>query len=79
MLFWSGMMLALEAAKVIETRLILIAQGKCTVDECLLMFSEKLGAFEHANAVIARGGHPELIINNYRKVVAANVARLTQA
>jgi hypothetical protein len=78
MLFWSGMMLALEAAKVIETRLRLIAQGKCTADECLLMFSEKLGALEHANGVIARGGHPELIINNYRKVVAANVARLTQ-
>jgi hypothetical protein len=79
MLFWSSVMLALEAAKVIETRLHLIAQGKCTMDEFLLMFSEKLGALEHANGLIARGEHPELIIDNYRKVVAANATRLTQA
>lgn len=76
MLWFSGMVLAWEAAKVIEARLHLIAQGKCTLDEMRLMVSEKLGAFDHACSVVTRGGDPELIVDNYRKIIAANVDRL---
>ena len=71
------MLLALEASRVIERRLQLVAQGKCTIDEAFLMVSEKLGAFDHATSVIARGGHPELIIDNYRKIIADNITRLS--
>lgn len=78
MLFWSGMMLTLEAARVVGTRFQLMAQGKCTIDECFLMVSEKLGALEQARAIFAHGGDPALIVENYRKIVAANVARLSR-
>lgn len=78
MLFWySAMMLALEAARVVETRFQMLARGSCTTDELFLMVSEKLQAMEDAKAILARGGHPELIVENYRKIVAANAARLS--
>ena len=80
MLFWySGVLLGLEAAKVIETRLLLMARGKCTSDELLLMFDEKLNAIVDAGAIVVGGGHPKLVIDNYRKIVAANAARLSNS
>jgi hypothetical protein len=42
-----------------------------------LMVSEKMNAMEEAKAIIARGGNPSLVIENYQKIVAANVARLS--
>jgi hypothetical protein len=41
------------------------------------MVSEKMNAMEEAKAIIARGGNPSLVIENYQKIVAANVARLS--
>jgi hypothetical protein len=78
MLFWhSAMMLALDAAKVMEMRLRMIASGRGIPSEMLLMISEKLDAMEEARRILVRGGEPSLVIDNYRKIVAANVARLS--
>jgi hypothetical protein len=78
MLFWySAMMLAWEAAKVVETRLQMLARGACTTEELFLMVSEKVTAMEEAKAIAIGGGHPELIIDHYRRIVAANAARLS--
>jgi hypothetical protein len=78
MLFWfPAMTLMVEAARVIEMRLQMIALGKGTSDEIFLMVAEKLDAMEQAEAIIIRGGDPALIIDNYRKIIAANVARLS--
>jgi hypothetical protein len=71
------MMLALDAAKVMEMRLRMIASGRGTPSEMLLMISEKLDAMEEARRILVRGGEPSLVIDNYRKIVAANVARLS--
>ena len=49
--------------------------GTSTPAEMFLMVSEKMDAMEH-KAIIARGGNPSLVIENYQKIVAANVARL---
>jgi hypothetical protein len=78
MLFWySAMMLTLEAARVMNMRLQLIARGGATSDEVLLMMTEKIDAMEEAKTIILRGGDPGMIIDSYRNVVAANVARLS--
>lgn len=71
------MTLMADAARVIEIRLRMMALGKSTPAEMLLMVSEKLNAMEEAKAIIARGGNPSLVIENYQKIVAANVARLS--
>jgi hypothetical protein len=77
MLFWfPAMTLMVEAARVIEMRLRMIALGKSTPDEMFLMVTEKLDAMDKAKAIMIRGGDPALIIDNYRKIIAANVARL---
>ena len=65
--------------RVIELRLRLMAFGRSTLDEISLMVTEKLDALEQAKSVIVRGGDPSLIIDNYRKIVAANVARLSSS
>ena len=76
-IWFSTMTLMVEATRVIELRLRLIAIGRSTADEILLMVTEKIDALEQAKSVIIRGGDPSLIIDNYRKIVAANVARLS--
>jgi hypothetical protein len=79
MLFWqAAMMLALDAAIVMEKRLQMIASGRSTPSEMLLMVSEKLDAMEDAQRIIAGGGNPSHVVDNYRKIVAANVARLSE-
>ena len=45
--------------------------------KCFLWLSEKMDAMEEAKAIIARGGNPSLVIENYQRIVAANVARLS--
>ena len=78
MFFWhSAMMLALDAAIVMEMRLRMIASGRGTPAEMLLMFNEKLDAMGAAQRVIVGGGQPSHIIDIYRKAVAASVARLS--
>jgi hypothetical protein len=78
MLFWFPVMaLMVEAARVIEMRLQMIALGKGTSDEMFLMVTEKLDAMAQAKKIIVRGGDPSLVVDHYRKIVAANVARLS--
>ena len=55
----------------------MLALGRSTLDEISLMVTEKIDALEQAKSVISRGGNPSLIIDNYRKMVAENVARLS--
>lgn len=78
MLMFSPLMtLMADAARVIEIRIRMMALGQGTPREIFLMMSEKMNAMEEANAIIARGGSPALVIANYQKIVAANVARLS--
>ena len=77
MLIFSLMTLMADAARVIEIRFQMMALDKSTPAEMLLMVSEKMDAMEEAKAIIARGGDPSLVIENYQKIVAANVARLS--
>ena len=71
------MTLMADALRVIEIRLRMIALGTSTPDEMFLMVSEKMSAMAEANAIFARGGDPSLVFENYQKIVAANVARLS--
>jgi hypothetical protein len=78
MLFWFPVMtLMVEAARVIEMRLQMIALGQGTSDEMFLMVTEKVDAMEQAKKIIVRGGDPSLVVDHYRSIVAANVARLS--
>jgi hypothetical protein len=78
MLLWYPLLtLMADAVQVIEMRLHLIALGKGTSEETFLMVSEKIDAMAEARAILIRSGDPSLIIENYRKIVAANVARLS--
>ena len=61
----------------VEIRLRLMALGRGTLDEIYLMVTEKINALEEARSVIIRGEDPSLIIDNYRNIVAANIARLS--
>ena len=79
MLIWfSAMMLAIDAAKVIEMRLGAIASGKSSANEMSLMVTEKLTAMSEARTIMSSGGTPAAIIENYRKIVAANVSHTTR-
>ena len=78
MLFWfPAMTLMVETMRVMHLQM--IALGKGTSDEMFLMVTEKLDAIEQAKAIVIRGGDPSLIIDNYRKIIAANIARLLDA
>jgi hypothetical protein len=72
------MTLMADAARVIEIRVRMMALGQGNPGEMFLMLSEKMNAMEEAQAIIARGGSPSLVIANYQKIVAANVARLSR-
>ena len=77
-IFWYPLLtLMADAVQLIEMRLRLIALGKGTSDEMFLMVSEKIEAFDEARAILIRGGDPAHILDNYRKIVATNVARLS--
>jgi hypothetical protein len=71
------MTLLMDAARVIEIRLRMMAFGKSTPNEIVLMVTEKMTAMEEANEILMRGGSPSLVIKNYQKHVSANVARLS--
>jgi hypothetical protein len=72
------MTLMADAARVIEIRLRMMALGTSTPDEIFLMVTEKIEAMEQAKRIFIRGGDPSLVIENYQKIVAANVARLSR-
>ena len=78
LMFFPLMTLMTDASRVIEIRLRMMAFGTSTPAEIFLMVSEKMNAMEEAKAIIARGGNPSLVIENYQKIVAANVARLSR-
>jgi hypothetical protein len=70
-------MLALEAGQVIDMRLWKIAGGGAEgAAESHLMFSEKLDALLEAGVLVAGGGSSAVVIDIYRKHVAANTKRL---
>ena len=72
------MTLMMDAARVIEIRLRMMAAGQSTPNEMLLMVAEKISALEEARVIIARGGNSSHVIQNYQKIVGANVARLSE-
>jgi hypothetical protein len=80
MFFWlSTLTLTMEALQVIDLRLRLMAAGQGTSDEMFLMVNEKIEALAEARTILIRGGDPNEILDNYRKIVAANALRLAPA
>ncbi|KQP29853.1 hypothetical protein ASF49_14305 [Methylobacterium sp. Leaf104] len=78
--FLSTMMLALEAQKVVELRLVRLAWGgREGRDEMQSMVAEKIEAAMEAAGTLMMGGSPETVIARYREHVAANTKRLTAA
>jgi hypothetical protein len=56
----------------------MIALGTASADEMLLMVTEKVEALQHAGWAVVRGASPSVVVDNYCKIVAANVDRLTR-
>jgi hypothetical protein len=78
MFFWLRMMtLTIEALQVTAARL--MSAGQATSDEMFLMVNEKIYALAEARTILIRGGDPAEILDNYRKIVAANALRLSPA
>ena len=76
--WFAATMLALEAQKVIEMRLVRIAWGGSEAHaEMQSMVSEKIGAAIEAAGTLMMGGSPESIVARYREHVAANTKRLS--
>lgn len=75
--FCAAFLLAFEAQRVIELRLVRIAWGGTEAQaEMISMVSEKVAAaMEAANTIMAGGSHDQ-VIARYRELVAANVQRL---
>jgi hypothetical protein len=71
-------MLALEANRVIELRLMKIARGGVdAVHEVLLMVQEKLDAAAEAHGTLMGGGDIKGVLIGYRRRVALNARRLS--
>jgi hypothetical protein len=78
--FLSMVLLAFEAQKVIELRLVRLAWGgREGRDEMQSMVAEKIDAAMEATGTLITGGSPETVIARYREHVAANTKRLTAA
>jgi hypothetical protein len=78
--FLSTMLLAFEAQKVIELRLVRLAWGgREGRDEMQSMVAEKIDAAIEATSTLMMGGSPETVIARYREHVAANTKRLGAA
>ncbi|KQO89624.1 hypothetical protein ASF36_22370 [Methylobacterium sp. Leaf90] len=73
----AAILLAYEAQKVIELRLVRIAWGRAEAQaEMVSMVGEKVvAAMEVANTLLAGGTHGE-VVARYRKLVADNTRRL---
>ena len=70
--------LMLDAARVIEIRVRMMALGASSPQEMLLMVSEKTKAMEDTGAILLRGGSLSHVIDHYQKIVKANVERLSK-
>ena len=78
--FFSSMMLAFEAQRVIELRLVRLAWGGSQgLAEAQSMVIEKVQAAGEAMTTLLMGGSPEAVIARYREHVAFNTERLTAA
>jgi hypothetical protein len=75
--FYAAFLLAVEAQKVIELRLVRIAWGGAEGQaEMMSMVGEKVvAAMEAANTLMAGGSHGD-VIARYRELVADNTHRL---
>lgn len=76
--FCAAFLLALEAQKVVELRLVRIAWGGAEAQaELVSMVGEKVvAAMEAANTLMAGGTHGQ-VVARYRELVADNTRRLT--
>lgn len=71
-------LLALEAQKVVELRLVKLAWGGVEGRlEAQRMVNEKITAFVEASGTLMKGGSADVVIARYREHVAANTKRLT--
>jgi len=71
--FFSSLMLAIEAQRVIELRLVRLAWGGSEgLAEAQSMVIEKVHAAGEAMTTLMFGGSPETVIARYREHVAAN-------
>lgn len=75
--WYPALRLMIDAMRVIDMRLKLIAAGKGTSEEMYLMVNEKVEALFEAGNIFIRGGNSSHVIDNYCRIVAANVARLS--
>ena len=76
--FFSSMMLAIEAQRVIHLRLVRLAWGGSEgLAEAQSMVIEKMHAAGEAMTTLMMGGTPETVIARYREHVASNTKRLT--
>ena len=76
--FYAAFLLAVEAQKVIELRLVRIAWGGAEAQaEMVSMVGEKVvAALDAANTLMA-GGSPGEVVARYRELVADNTRRLS--
>jgi len=73
-------LLAIEAQKVVELRLVKLARGGAEGQaEAQQMVSEKVSALIEASGTLMMGGSCETVVARYREHVAANTQRLTAA
>ena len=78
--FFSTFMLAIEAQRVIELRLVRLAWGGSEGHaEAQSMVIEKIHAAGEAMTTLMFGGSPESVIARYREHVAFNTKRLLTA
>ena len=78
--FFSSFMLAIEAQRVIELRLVRLAWGgREGRAEMQSMVTEKVHAAAEAMTTLMLGGSPEKVITRYREHVAFNAKRLSAA
>ena len=76
--YTSAFLLALEAQKVIELRLVRIAWGGAEGRaEIASMVQEKVAASMEMTRTLLAGGSPEKVITRYREIVADNTRRLS--
>ncbi|TXM98483.1 MULTISPECIES: hypothetical protein [unclassified Methylobacterium] len=76
--FLSSFLLAIEAQRVIELRLVRLAWGGAEgLAEAQSMVTEKMQAAGEAMTTLMMGGSPETVIARYREHVAFNTKRLT--
>lgn len=75
--FYAAFLLALEAQRVIELRLVRIAWGGAEAQaEMVSMVGEKVCAAMEASATMLVGGSTDQVIARYRERVADNARRL---